>query len=301
LTYKDDSILARLTRLGFTETWRPDPHRDLGVVGAGAGIESIQEKLTCDGARDLLLSFKRPGVLIVRHVLEHAQDTRRALAWARAVVGPAGFVVFEVPDATRALDRLDYSTIWEEHVLYFTPATLESCLERAGFEVISLESYPYTLENSLVAIVRAGRPAESSPSSADEVDRGRRFIHQYSRTRDRIRESIRSAGRVAILGAGHLSGGFVNLYDLAEDIEFVVDDNPNKQGMFMPGSRLPIVPSSELIRGDIDLCLMSVRPEIEEEVVGRSEAFRLRGGVLASIFPDSPYSFLGRRPAGVAA
>ena len=72
-------------------------------------------------------------------------------------MSPEGYVVFEVPDATRALDRLDYTTVWEEHVLYFTPATLRGCLERAGFEVVSLESYPYTLENSLVAIVRAGR------------------------------------------------------------------------------------------------------------------------------------------------
>ena len=45
-----------------------------------------------------------------------------------------------------------------------------------------------------------------------------------------------------MLGAGHLSGAFINLYGLAEQIEFVADDNPNKQGLLMPGSRLPILP-----------------------------------------------------------
>src|SRR4051794_10407345 len=32
LTYKDDSTLARLNRLGFANTWRPDLRYDLGVA-----------------------------------------------------------------------------------------------------------------------------------------------------------------------------------------------------------------------------------------------------------------------------
>ena len=101
-----------------------------------------------------------------------------------------------------------------------------------------------------------------------------------------------------MLGAGHLAGAFINLYGLADCIEFVVDDNPHKQRLFMPGSRLPIRPASELIRREIDLCLMTVRPEIEREVVQRNEAVRLRGGMLASVFPDSTLSFAEMNIAG---
>ena len=54
-----------------------------------------------------------------------------------------------------------------------------------------------------------------------------------------------------MLGAGHMTERFVNLYGLAERIEFVVDDSPNKQGLFMPGSRLPILPSSELVEREL--------------------------------------------------
>ena len=291
VSYKDDSTLARLARRGVEATWRPDPRRDLGIDAACAGIESIQERLAPGCAGELIARYGRPNVLIVRHLLEHTHDTRGALAWARGLVGPEGYVVFEVPDATRALARLDYTTVWEEHVLYFTPATFRGCLERAGFEVVSLESYSYTLENSLVAIVRAGRVESGSAVPAEEFDRARHFIKQFPRTRERIRRRVEAAGRVAMLGAGHLAGAFINLYGLENAVEFVADDNPNKQGLFMPGSRLPILPSSELIRRVIDLCLMTVRPEIENDVARRNEAFRSRGGVLASVFPDSPFAF----------
>jgi hypothetical protein len=105
-----------------------------------------------------------------------------------------------------------------------------------------------------------------------------------------------------MLGAGHLSGAFINLYGLADVVEFVADDNPKKQGLFMPGSRLPILPASELVRREVDLCLMTVRPEIEGEVAERNASFRSRGGVLASVFPESPFALTPERVAkGVSA
>ncbi|MFO0823444.1 MAG: methyltransferase domain-containing protein [Gemmataceae bacterium] len=291
LTYKDDSTLARLNRLGFANTWRPDLRADLGIESPNAGIESVQQKLRPEHATSLIAKFGRPDMLIVRHVLEHTHDTRAALAWAARLVEPGGYVIFEVPDAVRALDRLDYTTVWEEHTLYFTPVTLRACLGLPGFDVLSVETYTYTLENSLVVIARAGDAQHRTVANdVGGMARADRFVSEFQRVRERIRRRLRGRGRVAMLGAGHLTGAFINLYGLADQIEFVADDNPNKQGLFMPGSRLPILPSSELVKRDIDLCLMTVRPEIEDAVVARNAEFTARGGVLASVFPDSPYS-----------
>lgn len=297
LTYKDDSTLARFRQLGFTDTWRPDPRYDLGIGAPQAGIESIQAVLTPFTARRLATKFGQPDVLLVRHVLEHTHDTHRAVQWAANLVRPGGYVVFEVPDATRALDRLDYTTVWEEHVVYFTPFTLRRYLTAAGFEVVSLHSYPYSLENSLVAIARPGQSAVDSPEvPREELARAARFIHEFPRVRARVRQQLSPYRRLAMLGAGHLTGAFVNLYGLGDRIEFVADDNPHKHGLFLPGSRLPILPSGELVKRGIELCLMTVRPEIEDAVAAKNAAFTVRGGILASVFPDSPYA-LDRRTA----
>ena len=51
LTYKDDSTLSRLNRLGFADTWRPDAHYDLGIRTPNSGIESVQATLTPLAAR----------------------------------------------------------------------------------------------------------------------------------------------------------------------------------------------------------------------------------------------------------
>ena len=107
---------------------------------------------------------------------------------------------------------------------------------------------------------------------------------------------------MAVLGAGHVSGAFLNLYGLADRVAFVADDSPHKQGLVMPGSGLPIVPSAELVARGVGLCVMTVRSQIEDAVAARNRAFTDRGGQLASVFPGSKYALLGAGPpAGKAA
>jgi hypothetical protein len=95
-------------------------------------------------------------------------------------------------------------------------------------------------------------------------------------------------GKIAILGAGHLTCTFINLFGLSEHLEFVADDDPNKQGLFMPGSRLPIRGSKALRDEGILLCLLGVNPEHEEALVRRQASFVEAGGILRSIFFASP-------------
>jgi hypothetical protein len=69
----------------------------------------------------------------------------------------------------------------------------------------------------------------------------------------------------------------------------------------MPGSKAPILPSSALVDRDIRLCLMTVRAEIEDAVAAKNAAFTAKGGILASIFPESTYALDKVVPAGKAA
>jgi hypothetical protein len=310
LTYKDETTLKRLNARGFANTWLAHVRDDLGVESPLGGIESIQDRLTQPTAAKLAAKFGRPDLLLVRHVLEHSYDIHEVLRAVRTLVRPGGYALFEMPDCRKSLDRLDYTTVWEEHIFYFTPATLRHCFAAAGFEVVFLESYYYSQENVLLAVVKpAAVPLGLPPASlelADELVRADRFVREFPRTRHAIQQQVRTVtsrgGKFAMLGAGHLSGAFINLYGLERDTDFVADDNPKKHGLFMPGSKAPILPSSELVTRDIGLCLMSVRAEIEELVMGKNKAFTDRGGVLASVFPESQYSLtrIGRA-AGKAA
>jgi len=293
LTYKDASTLERLGRIGFDRVRLADRAADLGIEHPLGGIESVQQRLTPETAARLADRYGRPELVVLRHVLEHAHDVRAVLECLRRLVAPGGHVVVECPDAVRALECCDYSTVWEEHVFSFTPATLRQCFALAGFEVVSLRSHLYSHENSLVVVARpstAPQPTLTPQQVGVETSRLGRFADRYPEVRAAHAALLERQGRSALLGAGHLSAAFVNLLGLGGYVDFVADDDPRKQGLYMPGSRLPILASGQLVERDIGLCLMTVRPEIEELVVRKNQAFTARGGRLASIFPESPYA-----------
>lgn len=296
ITFKDDSTLQRLGACGFPNVWRIHPQGDLGITDVRAGLETIQERLTPEAANAMEQKHGRPDVIVVRHILEHTHDIHTFMGALRQLVNPRGYIVFEVPDCTRALEQCDYSTLWEEHILYFTPETFRHGVTFGGFSVLHCEVFPYALENSLVAIVQPQESIEPSylPGGLLEEEKGRAlaFSKGLSRKQNESKKLFSDYrikhGNIALLGAGHLGCVFVNVLELKDYIDYVVDDHPNKQGLFMPGSRIPIMGSSVLAENGITLCLSAVNPENEQRAIQNNsnlKDFLKRGGIISSIFP----------------
>jgi len=296
LSYKDETLLNRLRGLGIRNAWRIDLAGDFGSDDPGAGLATLQQLLTPRSAESLTDEHGRVDILIVRHVLEHAHNADEFLSALACLTKPGGHVIFEVPDCTRSLDLCDYSMPWEEHVAYFTPVTLRLTLASHGFEIISLFEYPSSHENSLVVICRTrgestGRAMGGMQAEVTaDLDRGARYAREFSGRRVAYRSQLAGMpGKIALFGAGHLTATFVNLLHLGAFIDCVIDDNPRKQGLFMPGSRLPIVSSAAFAERPIATCLLGVRPEIEDVVRDKHRDFLRRGGTMFSIFPGNPH------------
>jgi len=297
VSYKDASTVQRLKNKGFRHTFIIDPRSDLEMGAPGAGIETIQDRFDERRARILAAHHGPADLIIARHILEHAHDLHRFTLALKALLKPNGYLVIEVPDFSISLAQCDYATLWEEHISYFTPPSFSLAVARLGFTSLTILNYPYTLENSLVAITRneggntsGSRPVVSTPD--EELQKGRTYGRWFLPTRMRLADKLaayrRQHGSIAIFGAGHLATKFINLMNLKEFMTFVVDDHPKKMGLFMPGSHLPIVGSSALITHGIRLCLLSLNPESETKVITNNQAFIKQGGQFASIFPASP-------------
>lgn len=292
ITYKDESTLRRLRERGIENSWSFNT-KDLAGP-PGAGVETLQGQLTPQAVEEWKDKYPPVDVLLVRHILEHTYDPKQFVAALRTWVRPGGYMVFEVPDCAQVIASRDYSRLWEEHILYFTPTTFRNSLRRMGLEIDKYECFEYASENSLVAFVRDTECGVQShyEDVSEDRERAARFGAAFAGHRLRVHADLRShharGGRIAVFGAGHLAAMFINLMGVADLIEFVIDDHPAKQGLFMPGSRLPIRSSEELMRGSIDLCLSSLSPESEVSVLERLHTYISNGGQFLSIFPSSP-------------
>jgi hypothetical protein len=296
-TSKDDSFLERFVQLGFTKARRLDLVHDLAISRSLANVEAVPDALTAERGAAITRQYGKAQLVICRHILEHAASLRGFIAGLTALVAPDGYLMLEVPDCQANITRGDYTMLWEEHSVYFTPATFFQLLQSVGFTPALMQTYPYPYENCLILVARRGAdvPLEAgSPATLCDLSQERLVARQYGARFDdetaRLRERLTEAAArkpVALYGAGHLTAAFVNYHGLADLFDCVVDDTPQKQGLLLPGSGLPVLPSTGLLERGIGLCLLGLAPEVEAKVIARHTAFTAGGGEFASILVAS--------------
>lgn len=296
-SFKDDTTLHRLEKLGYKNTMRLDPVQDLGVSDPCANVETYQLHFTAEKAKTIAERYGKVDVFIIRHVVEHAYDLHEFIKATRELVKPDGYIIWELPDCQAALEQGDCTTLWEEHTYYFTSSTFCQLMAAYDMPVIYFESVPYALENSLVVMVSNNKDANGLSLVNDpqaEVQRALNFAKQVSNRKQKIRsilEGLKSRGeRISIFGAGHLSVAFLSLMEIADLVDFVLDDNPNKKGKLMPVASLPILGSQELYNNKTSICLLGLNPQNQPKVIAKHQAFLDSGGRFLSVFPGSENS-----------
>ena len=185
-----------------------------------------------------------------------------------------GVIVVEVPYVRDLLDRVEFDTIYHEHLCYFSLSALDRLFERHGLRIAGVERIPVHGGSLRLFAERADSPGEGPWRArplvdallAEEAAWGigglapyRSFGDRVGRLRDELValvDRLRSEGRrIAVYGASAKSCILLNYCGIGrETLEFVVDRSPVKQGRFTPGTHLPIHPPEELLERSRTTC-----------------------------------------------
>jgi hypothetical protein len=164
----------------------------------------------------------------------------------------------------RLLESCQFDTVYHEHFSYLSLDAVRRIFEAVGLRVWDAEELP-THGGSLR--VYGCHDADDRPATAAvarilemETLAGLRTLRPYLEFQvraERIKDDLLShlidakqAGkRVAAYGAAAKGNTLLNFAGVRPDlVAFVCDAAPSKQGRFMPGSHIPIVPPCELAR-----------------------------------------------------
>lgn len=291
----DGRLLEKLKLAGFVNTIVLQQEEHLGIAEPGAGIETIQACVIREaGAIRQKLGVSR--LVVARAIVEHSHNVQEFLSALKILAGPEGYILLELPDCERDFRLFEYSSIWEEHICYFTRQSLSRCLLRAGLELLRLATYEYPYESISSVLLRASSSSENLLPSPSEDER--ELIRQYKLSLTQVRlqckkvlETYKGQNRkTVIFGAGHLAVSFIKLLQVEEYIDAVIDDNPQKQGRTMPGTSIPIFASSVLEDKHVGLCLLSLSHDSEAKVRASNRSLAAFSGDVKSIFQNSPDS-----------
>mgnify|MGYP000616252379 CR=1 FL=1 len=225
-------------------------------------------------SRHVLEHIARPleFLAMVRRSLEPGEDSRGEPGGEASIAGGGVPVFFvEVPNAMATLVDLAVWDVIYEHCCYFTAVSLRELLERAGFEVLRVsEEFDGQFLAAEARPRRGGSVCGPDPAAVEEVMRlcGKfemSYQEKVSNWRAQLREMSSRDRCAAAWGAGSKGVTFLNV--LAPDssvVETVVDLNPRKQGLFVPGVALQVMAPEELQSTRPDVVVVMNRVYAEE-------------------------------------
>lgn len=204
---------------------------------------------------------QRADFICCKMTLEHIPKTGKFVKTVRQSVGDSdALVFFQIPNANYVLDDKAFWDVYYEHCSYFTAESLAYLFEDAGFEVLST----WTDYDDQYLMIEAKPSRRSNGSGASPtavqgtVEKAKRFETAVQALRRQWQEKIdrfrKNGQRFVLWGGGSKGVAFLTTLGLTlNDIQYVVDINPNKTGTFMAGT------GQEIVAPDF---LLSYRPEV---------------------------------------
>jgi len=270
-----------------------EPARNVAAAAVADGIPTDVVFLgrgTAEGLRDGGL---RADLLIGNNVLAHVPDLNDFVAGLAVLLAPDGTLTMEFPHLLRLLEESQFDTIYHEHYSYFSLTAARAVFDRHGLEVVGVEELP-THGGSLRVFVRhAGAGAAPDPSVSEleriEEESGLTDLAAFQRLGSqaaRVKEELlafladaRAEGRrVVAYGAPAKGNTLLNYVGVdTGSIEYTVDRSPHKQGLFLPGSRLPIHGPERILEDEPDYVLL-LPWNLRDEIAAQMSEVRTWGG-----------------------
>lgn len=287
----DGHFLVALRAIGYGNLVGVEPAHDAWEASVNRGITVLNRYFDREAALKLRTTHPNFDLVIARHVIEHVSDLEGFFSALTSLLRPSGFVLLEVPDFGFCMRHLDYTALWEQHLNYFSLDTFRLLLARHGIELLRHGRARFSGQALIVLGRYTGRRI---PSSNSYLGRHRRLAMNYRDKWPAFKRLLRGwlsrrrhADAIPLYGAGCRTCSLVNFTGIADLIDYFVDDQPKKLGLYMPGSRLPIFSRSKLHDDNVRVCLLGVNAENERAVMAAIRGDGLRGMRYWSIHPPS--------------
>jgi SAM-dependent methyltransferase len=270
-----------------------DPARNVAETARARGVPTIAEFFSVPVAEEILREQGKAAAILGNNVFAHIDDLDEVMRGMQLLLADDGVVVLEFPYVVDFLHNLEFDTVYHEHLSYFGVRPLKWLFRRFDFEIFDVRKQAVHGGTIRVYGRRRSSSKPVSPSVAKhdaleleektaDPDRLTRFAHDVASLRTSLRDLVSKLRtdnkRVVGYTAPAKGNVLLNYCGFGPDqIGYLADATPAKQGLYSPGVRIPIR-SPEHFRVDRPDYALLLAWNHRDEILNVERAYRAAGG-----------------------
>jgi 2-polyprenyl-3-methyl-5-hydroxy-6-metoxy-1,4-benzoquinol methylase len=277
-----------------------EPARNVAKVAIAKGIPTIAEFF--DTALGRELAATAPADLLVgNNVLAHVPDINGFVGGMKEILAPRGTITMEFPHLLNLLELNQFDTIYHEHFSYLSVLSAQRVFNAHGLRIFDVEQISthggsLRIHGCHIEDPRPDQPGLRSIVALEDdagmgdiatyVDFGLKAIAEKRRILELL-IGLKDAGQTIVgYGAAAKGNTLLNYCGIRGDfLDYTCDLNTEKQGLYLPGVRIPIRSPDEIPRTRPDYVFI-LPWNLRDEIMDQLSDIRDWGGRFISRAPS---------------
>lgn len=259
-----------------------EPTASTADAAKAIGVPVLKEFFGFDLASRLQASGVEADLIIANNVYAHVPDINDFTRGMQKLLSPKGTITLEFPHLLNLIEHCLFDTVYHEHYSYLSLSVVCQIFSKSDLKVWKVEQLETHGGSLRVYGCQASnrRPIESSVQDVllMEQNKGLDSVEVYDSFQMRAEKikfsllrfllSLKDSGKkIVAYGAAAKGNTLLNFAGVKTDLLPVIfDAAPSKQGMFAPGSQIPILPPEQMMDYEFDYLLI-LPWNIQKEII----------------------------------
>lgn len=252
----DGALLHEFNQVIGCRVLNIDPAANMVKICEDKGIRQFTKFWGKEAALHLVnTGWPKADLITATNVFAHCDNVKEFLEAAKMVLAPEGVLVLEFPYLVDFIEKNEFDTVYFEHLSYFSISPLVDLVKGCGMNIIEVEHVDIHGGSVRVSITIEGVLGDSVYKYVDKEMLGK--YHRLSTYYDwsfKVNEVINnfrrritllklSGNKIAGFAASAKGNTLLNSAGITNEvIDYIIDETPEKQGKYSPGTHIPIVP-----------------------------------------------------------
>lgn len=271
-----------------------DPAKNLQAVAEARGVKTHVAFFSEKTAKQVLKKYGSADLISGINVFAHIDDLDGVFAGVQVLLKKNGVLLMEFPYLVDLVAKNEFDTIYHEHLSYFLIKPLRVILARHGLDIFDVERFSTHGGTIRLYVQRLTDHPYKISEAVEELHQEEKAIGMYRNdTYEQFAKNIqaipagldslvaelkRKGKKIVGYGASAKANVLLNMCRFtAKHLDYIVDSTPYKQGLYTPGTHVPIVPEERLLKDQPDYAVLFIW-NFQEEVLKKQQEFLKRGG-----------------------